>query len=260
MAASLQCELLMSETQTVKVRDAMQNRSAFAAYRALMYGDTSLGYMLYAEIVQACLSGMPGAGGILLRSWFYKTLFGSVDGKVTIGRNVVLRHPRKIRLGRGVILDDNCMVDAKGQDNRGITFGDGVFIGRGTIVYCKNGNITLGDRVSLSSSCTLFSSNDLTIGRGTLIGAYSYILSGGEYDPADPRPFSEQDGMQTAGRLTIEADCWLGARVTVLDAAGHIGARCTIGAGAVVRASLPANSTAVGVPARVVKTRTAATA
>ena len=39
--------------------------------------------------------------------------------------------------------------------------------------------------------------------------------------------------MCTRGPLDIGADCWFGARVTVLDAAS-IGARCVIGAGAVV--------------------------
>ena len=243
----------MTDAGTTKVKDAMQSRSAFAAYRDLMYGDTSLGYVIRAELLQSCLSGMAGAAGILLRSRLYKGLFGAVNGKVIIGRNVVLRHPRKIRLGAGVILDDNCMVDAKGQTNRGIAFGDGVFIGRGSIVYCKNGDITLEDRVSVSSSCTLFSSNNLTIGVGTLIGAYSYILSGGEYDLDSPLPFIEQDGMKTAGPLTIGENCWLGTRVTVLDATGSIGNHCVIGAGAVVTKPIPSDSVAAGVPARIVK-------
>lgn len=243
----------MTDARTTKVKDAMQSQSAFAAYRSLMYGDTSLGYVMRSELLQSCLSGMAGAAGIFLRSRLYKSLFGAVDGKVIVGRNVVLRHPRKIRLGSGVILDDNSMVDAKGQDNRGIALGDGVFIGRGSIVYCKNGNITLGDRVSVSSSCTLFSSNDLTIGGGTLIGAYSYILSGGEYDLDSPVPFIDQDGMKTAGPLTIGDNCWLGTRVTVLDATGSIGDHCVIGAGAVVIKPLPSDSVAAGVPARVIK-------
>ena len=243
----------MTAPSTTKVKDTLKNQSAFAAYRSLIYGDTSLGFFIWAELLQFCLSGMPGAAGILLRSRLYKSLFGSVGGKVIIGRNVVLRHPKKIHLGAGVIMDDNCMVDAKGQDNAGITIGNEVFIGRGSIVYCKNGNITLESRVSVSSSCTLFSSNSLTVGTGTLIGAYSYLLSGGEYDATSPTPFAEQDGMQTAGPLTIGKNCWLGTRVTVLDATGNIGDHCVIGAGAVVTKPVPNHSIAAGVPARVVK-------
>ena len=238
-------------TKTIKVKDALQNKSAFAAYRALMYGETSTAYVVKAELLQCCLSGMAGAAGIFLRSKLYKSLFGEVGGKVVIGRNVTLRHARKIKLGANVILDDNSVLDAKGTDNRGITIGDGVFIGRGSLVYCKNGNITLGDRVSISSSCTIFSSNELTIRERTLVGAYSYLLSGGEYDLDSNIPLIEQDGMLTKGPLTIGCDCWLGARVTVLDAVGTIGNHCVVGAGAVVTKALPPYSIAMGGPARV---------
>ena len=243
----------MPSKNTIKVKDVIKNQSAFTAYRTLMYGNSSLGFVIWAEFLQFFLSGMAGAAGIFLRSKLYKTLFGSVDGKVIIGRNVVLRHPHKIKLGKKVVLDDNSMIDAKGIDNNGIVMGDEVFIGRGSIIYCKNGNITLGDRVSVSSSCTLFSSNELTVGAGTLIGAYSYLLSGGEYDINSELPFIDQDGMQTNGPLTVGENCWLGTRVTVLDAAGNIGNHCVIGAGAVVTKPIPQRSVATGVPAHVVK-------
>ena len=58
--------------------------------------------------------------------------------------------------------------------------------------------------------------------------------------------------METKGELTIGNNCWLGARVTVLDAAS-IGDHSVIGAGAVVAKPIPGDSLAVGVPARVVK-------
>ncbi|MBU0677907.1 MAG: hypothetical protein KJ626_07290 [Verrucomicrobia bacterium] len=59
--------------------------------------------------------------------------------------------------------------------------------------------------------------------------------------------------MGTRGPLTIGTDCWIGARVTILDAA-DVGDRCVIGAGAVVNRPLPSHSVAAGVPARVIKT------
>jgi acetyltransferase-like isoleucine patch superfamily enzyme len=225
--------------------------SGFTKYRALCYGDTSLGHVLWGEFVQFLVGGMPGAAGIFLRSKLYPSLFASCGKGVLFGRNVTLRHPRKIRLGDGVIVDDNCVLDAKGTDNRGIILAGGVYIGRNSIVYCKGGNITMEERVSISSSCTVFSSNDLTIREGTVTGAYSYLLSGGEYDYHDTAtPFCKQDGMTTRGPLSIGRDCWLGARVTVLDGAS-IGNGCVIGAGAVVTGPIPDGSLAVGVPARI---------
>jgi acetyltransferase-like isoleucine patch superfamily enzyme len=179
-------------------------------------------------------------------------MFREVGAKVVFGQNVTIRHPHKIRIGNRVIIDDHCVIDAKGNSNDGIVIEDDVYIGRNTIVYCKNGDIRLGQRVNISSNCEVFSSNRLAIGEGTVMGAYSYLLSGGEYDYTDPTPFAQQSGTGSKGELTIGSNCWISARVTVLDGA-CIGDHCVVGAGAVVTKPLPPNSLAVGTPARVVK-------
>ena len=245
-----------TDVNGVKVKGALSNGhgSGFAVYRRLVYGDVSLGRVLAMEAATMLVGAMPGGLGLLLRSKLYRGFFGAAGRKVFIGRNVTLRHPHKIRLGNHVIIDDNCVIDAKGDGNTGITIGDNAYIGRNTIVYCKNGDIAIGRNVNISSNCEVFSSNKLSIGDDTVIGAYSYLLSGGEYDYTDTaHAFSEQSGMNTRGPLSIGANCWLGARVTVLDAAS-VGRHCVLGAGAVVTRSIPDHSLAVGVPAKVVKT------
>ena len=224
--------------------------SAASKYLALTYGPIPRWKALLQEWITLCLCNVPGALGIALRGVFYRPFFAECGSKVVFGRGITLRHACKIRLGRGVILDDNCVVDAKGDGNDGIRLGDGVYVGRNTIVYCKGGDIRCGARVSFSANCIMFSSNLLEIGEGTTVGSFSYFLSGGEYDPSDPAPFAEQSGMCTRGPLVIGRDCWFGARVTVLDAAQRIGDRCVVGAGAVVTRPLPDRTTAVGIPAR----------
>lgn len=226
--------------------------SAFRKYRDVFYGDRSLGYVLAAELIQLFTQGLPGAAGLVLRKKLYPLLFKSAGRGCVFGRNITLRHAHKIALGEGVILDDNCVVDAKGESNAGIRIGDGVYIGRNTIVYCKNGDIALGDRVNISANCQIFSSNRVTIGPDTVIGAFSYFLSGGEYDYRSAVPFAQQSGQETKGPLEIGANCWFGAHVTVTDAAS-VGEHCVIGAGAVVVKPVPAHSIAVGIPARVVR-------
>lgn len=226
--------------------------SAWQKYKALVYGDVRPSRVFFSELLTFCLCGLPGALGLFLRAKLYPYLFGACGPKVVFGRNVVLRHPHKIRLGARVVVDDNAVLDAKGRDNRGIDIGDDVYIGRNTIVYCKGGDIEIGTAANLSSNCQVFSSNRLSIGAGTVIGAYTYLLSGGEYDYTDPAPFARQSGMCTKGPLSIGANCWLGARVTVLDAA-NVGDHCVIAAGAVVNKPIEADSIAAGVPARVIK-------
>lgn len=239
----------------MKVKGIAQDthRSAFRKYRDLFYGDRSLRFVLWAELVFFMFSGTPGATGLFLRRLFYPGLFRACEKKTVFGQFITFRHPHKISLGSGVILDDNCMLDAKGESNNGIVLEDGVFIGRNSIVYCKNGNIHLKRGVNISSNCTLFSSNSLTMDEDTLVGAYSYLLSGGEYETNSSTRFVDQSGAKSAGPLVIGPNTWIGSNVTILDGAS-IGEHCVIGAGAVVTKPIPANSLAVGVPARVSRT------
>jgi acetyltransferase-like isoleucine patch superfamily enzyme len=229
-----------------------RGKSALAKYRELYYGDAPWLEVLHVELVLLLANSVPGAFGLWLRSKLYRTLFASVGDGVVFGRNLTLRHPQKIRIGSRVIVDDNVVLDAKGRDNLGIIIGDGVYIGRNTIVYCKNGDIRLEDRVNLSSNCQVFSANHLTVGEGTVVGAFTYFLSGGEYDYASAVPFCEQGGKPSKGDLLIGRNCWIGAHVVVVDAA-CIGEHCVIGAGAVVTKPVPAHSVAAGVPAKVIK-------
>ena len=246
----------MAESAEFKVKEITKG-SAFGAYRALMYGDMGLGKIIWAEILFTLFGGLGGAAGLFLRMKLYPTLFKSCGRKVVFGKNVTIRHPHKIALGAGVVLDDNSVVDAKGADNAGIVLRDRVYVGRNTILYCKNGDIEIGENVSFSANCIVFSSNKLTMKKDSVVAAFVYLLSGGEYDLDDAVPFALQKGTCTKGPLEIGAGCWLGAGAKVLDGAS-LGDRCVIGAGAVVNKPVSANSIAVGVPARVVKTRKAA--
>lgn len=235
---------------------SIARQNAFSKYRSMMYGDLPMVRVVLAEVFITMFGWIPGLLGLGLRAIFYPFIFPTIGKKVVFGRNVTIRHPQKIRIGNHVIIDDNAVIDAKGEGNAGIVLGDHVYIGRNSIVYCKGGNITLGEKVNLSSNCQLFSCRELSVGAGTMIGAYSYFLSGGEYDQNDPTPYAEQSGMCTKGPTIIGSDCWLGARVTVLDGV-TIGNRCVIAACALVHKPVPDHSLAAGVPARVIKSNQA---
>ena len=57
---------------------------------------------------------------------------------------------------------------------------------------------------------------------------------------------------QPAAPITIGSGSWLGHGSSVLPGV-TIGSHCVIGAGSVVTSDIPANSVAVGVPARVIR-------
>lgn len=227
--------------------------SAFRKYRQIYYGDASISYVLKAELIITLTAGLSGALGLALRQLLYRGLFKRCGRKVVFGKNLTLRHAHKISLGDRVVLDDNVVLDAKGESNRGISIGEDVYVGRNTIIYCKNGDIDIEPAVNISSNCQIFSSHRLTLGRQTVIAAFTYILSGGQYDYTDrSKPFAEQNGMVTRGPTSIGPNCWLAANTIVVDGVA-IGEHCVIAAGAVVTKDIPPDSLAAGTPAKVLR-------
>ena len=226
--------------------------SARHKYSALIVGRPGWADLLKYEVVVMLSQTVPGALGLALRKTLYPLLLGACGRNVIFGQNVVFRHPHKIRIGDDVVIDDNCLIDAKGEANSGITIGNRVFIGRNTILSCKNGDIELGDGANIGFNCELFSASRVRIGRNALLAAYCYVI-GGDHEFADrSRPVVEQ--VRTSTGVSIGDGAWLGAGAKVLDGV-EVGENAVVGAGAVVRASVPAGATAVGVPARILGAR-----
>src|SRR3954467_14129477 len=232
-------------------------QSAREKYSSLVIGRPGWGALLQYEFVQLLSQHVPGALGLALRKTLFPLLLGSCGRNVIFGQNVVLRHPHKIRIGDNVVIDDNCLVDAKGDSNSGIAIGSGVFVGRNSILSCKNGDIEIADGANIGFNCEVFSASRVAIGRDTLLAAYCYVI-GGDHDFSDPAAAVLSQGRTSSG-VTIGAGAWLGAGAQILDGV-PIGDRAIVGAGAVVRDAVPEGAIAVGIPARVVGQRDEAAA
>ena len=230
------------------------DRTKAQRYAALVVGKPGLWSLLKYELIVMLCGAMPGALGLLLRSKLYPRLIGETGRNVTFGVNVVLRHPHKIRIGDDVVIDDGCCLDAKGTDNAGITIGDGVFIGRNTILSCKNGDIVIDDHANVGFNVEIFSASRVRLGKNTLVAAYTYLVGGDHlYDRTDT-PVLHQG--RTARGIEVGDNVWLGAHVVVSDGS-RIGRDAIIGAGAVVIGEVAPFHIAAGVPAKIVRDRRA---
>lgn len=227
-------------------------QSARQKYAALVVGRPGLGALLHYELVQLLSQHVPGALGLVLRKTLYPSLLGACGSNVVFGQNVTIRHPHKVRIGSNVVIDDNCLIDAKGDSNAGITIGSGVFIGRNSILSCKNGDIAIADGANIGFNCEVFSASRVAIGRETLLAAYCYVI-GGDHDFSDPSAAVLAQGRRSTG-VTIGAGAWLGAGAKILDGV-TVGDRAIVGAGAVVREAVGDGAIAVGMPARTVGQR-----
>jgi acetyltransferase-like isoleucine patch superfamily enzyme len=232
------------------------SRSRRERYADLVVGREGWGPLVVYELIVLSCSWIPGALGLFLRAKLYPILLGHVGRNVAFGANVVLRHPHKIRIGDNVVVDDGCCLDAKGTTNRGIVLEDGVFLGRNTILSCKNGDISVGREANIGFNAEIFSAADVRVGPRTLIAAYTYLVGGDHLFDRVDIPVLQQG--RTARGIEVGENVWLGAHVVVTDGS-RIGRDAVVGAGAVVIGEVPEYHIAAGVPARVIRDRRSAT-
>ena len=240
------------ERRPIAIQEELRSpaKTALTKYQDLVVGSRSLFRLALYEAVVLFTSWVPGALGLVLRRVAYPWLLGSSGRNVTFGHGVVLRHPHKVRLGDDVVVDDLVVLDAKGTSNEGIRVGNGVFLGRGTILSCKDGDIVLGDHVNIGFQSEIFSGSSVRVGRHGLFAAYTYLVGGGhEFDRAGV-PVLEQG--RTSRGIVLGENVWLGTGSKVLDGV-TIGRDVVVGANAVVTEDLPDGAVAVGIPARVLR-------
>jgi len=229
-----------------------QDTSAIQKYQELVVGQKGLFKLFKYEFIFLLSSWIPGALGLFLRSKLYPLLLGRVGKGVIFGRNVVLRYPHKIFLGNNVIIDDNCLIDAKGRDNHGVVIGDNVFVGRNTILLCTDGDIFIEDNVSIGFNSEVMSANYVKLGKNVLISSYCFLNAATHDFQRTDIAVSQQASI--GRKIVLEENVWLAANVTVLDGI-TVGKDAIVGAGAVVTKDLPPLSIAVGIPAKVIRSR-----
>ncbi len=244
-------------TEQYKIQQSLSagDASALRRYMKLVFGQSSLWKLIVYELVIMISCKRAGAFGLLLRKNLYPLIINKVGKNVVFGSDMVLRHPHKINIGDGVVIDDNVMLDAKGENNSGIQLGEGVFIGRNSILSCKDGDIVMDKNANVGFNCILSSTNLIKIGADNIVAAYTYFLGGGNYtiDNID-RPIREMYDYRGKGGVETKENVWIGAHVTVLDGV-TIESGCVVAAGAVVSKSLPENSVSMGSPAKPTRQR-----
>jgi acetyltransferase-like isoleucine patch superfamily enzyme len=231
-----------------------KNKGTVRKYKDFFLGKVSFFYFLKYELIMLVFSRVPGALGFALRKLFFPSLFKKVGKGVVFGRNMTIRHPKKIEIGDKVVFDDNTVIDAKGENNSGLIIGNNVLIGRNTIISCKGGDIQIGDYSNIGPNNVIISESVFKIGQYVFTAGNVYMIAGGNhtFDRRDI-PIWLQPCISKGG-IILDDDIWIGAASTVLDGV-RIGRGAVIGAASLVHKRIRPFTVNVGVPAQMVKRR-----
>jgi sugar O-acyltransferase (sialic acid O-acetyltransferase NeuD family) len=170
----------------------------------------------------ALVNGISVLGGL---EWFDKVDPASFEIICTIGVPQLRRRMVEWATNRGLRFGN--VIHPTVVMTQYVQLGEGVIITAGNII---TNNIVIGSHVILNLDCT--------VGHDTIIGDFCTI----------------NPGVHISGRVKMGQGVYVGTGAVVNDTLS-IGEWTIIGAGAVVHRDLPANVTAVGVPAKVIKTR-----
>ncbi len=174
-----------------------------------------------------------------------------------LGRNIKFFNIRNIHFGKMVQVGD--YVYMSGLGNHGLYIGDHAWIGSHSVIKVSfslnnlGDHIVIGNNVGIGEFAHLGGAGGLTIGDDCIIGPY-FSCHPENHHFSDAEKLIRLQGVSRKG-INIGKNCWIGAKVTVLDGV-MIGDNCVIAAGTVVNQNIPSNCVAGGVPAKVIRSRT----
>lgn len=165
--------------------------------------------------------GLPVVGGV---DWLTRHR----DVEVALGVGAPAVKAKVVPALRSVGARFATVVHPRATVGRTVRLGAAAVVCAGTILTT---DVVVGDFVTLNL--------DLTVGHDTRIGDYATLAP----------------GAHVSGAVTIGAGVDVGTGTTFVQGT-NVGEGTVLGAGAVVAGDVPANVTAVGVPARVIRERT----
>ncbi|WP_414584553.1 acyltransferase [Scytonema sp. PCC 10023] len=216
---------------------------------------SSKGIRLQEILVTTCLRDISIIDlGPKLRNLVYRSIFSGIGSSVYIQEGVEFTKTSSIEIGNGVCILKGVRIDARGHKNNKIYLDNGVTIERNVnIRSLENTYIHIEQDTFIGPGVCIAGPGDIKIGKRCLIAANSGIYAN-NYNFSNPIEPIKYQGISRKG-IVIEDDCWLGHGVTILNGV-TIGEGSVISTGAVVTKDVPPYSVVVGVPARVIESRT----
>lgn len=137
--------------------------------------------------------------------------------------------------------------------HNGLKFGRSVYFGQNCTIDClPSASFAVGNNTTFTQGCFVSVAERMVIGDDVLIGEYC-SLRDANHSLDNPHKRIADQPMQAA-TVQISNDVWIGRGVAIL-AGARVGEGAVVGANAVVHGIVPANTIAVGVPAKPLRAR-----
>ncbi|WP_339190079.1 DapH/DapD/GlmU-related protein [Paenibacillus sp. FSL R5-0490] len=115
------------------------------------------------------------------------------------------------------------------------------------LTVVKGARLTIGDDVMINAGVGIAANVEVTIGNNVMIGPRTSI-----FDSAYHRIDSLDDGSQTAKRIVIQDNAWIGTGALILPGV-TIGRNAVVAAGSTVTKDVPENTLVAGAPAKIIR-------
>lgn len=187
-----------------------------------------------ADPLRSMIKNMTGVAGYGLRQIYYRKHLRRMGEDCVIGEYVFMEPPDRISLGSHVMIDSFTRLEG----GRGIVIGDRTHVAGGGTVINGGGFVKIGRYVAVCAGTKIYSSTD-TWGDGKRMS--------GPMAPPEERAVIEKP-------VIVGDDAFLGLNSIILPGV-TIGEGAVVGAGSLVKDSIPPWKVAVGVPAKVTRDR-----
>lgn len=195
-------------------------------------------------------------GIMLFRGVFRQLMMFKNPKLILIGRGVRFFNTPHISFGKMVKIEDYVFLSGLGKGK--LEIGDNSGVGAFSRIEISQSfnnigeGIYIGESVGIGPYASIGGAGEVSIGDECIIGPYLSIHPENHVF-GDLKTSIRHQGVTRSG-VSIGRNCWVGAKVTILDGV-TIGEGSIIAAGAVVNKSFPKNSIVGGVPAKLLKTR-----
>ncbi len=220
----------------------------------MIFTDTAKLIRAKELLVTTCVDWIPViGGGVFIRKLAYRLLFRKMGASVYIQNGAEFIGADKIEVGSESYIGRGASIVIRTPNSK-VLIGAKVTLDKGAIVAPSGDNccIEIDEHTYIGAYTCIGGPGNIKIGKYCLLAAHTGIVAN-DHIFSDPTEMIDKQGITCQG-VVIEDNCWLGYGVKVLDGV-TIGEGSVIGAGAVVTKDIPPYSVAVGVPAKVVRSR-----